>query len=71
MAEWGGNKSWAGKDVTGTSDKETKQQKLNRLSYYEYEADRRLTDKEWKDELDKPNPPKQPEWLQPLLPTQK
>ena len=32
-----------------------------------YPSDRRLTDSEWKDLLDSPNAPAQPDWIQPLL----
>jgi hypothetical protein len=37
------------------------------MSYYEYPSDRRLTDAEWKDLLDSPGAPAQPEWIQPLV----
>lgn len=38
------------------------------MSYYEYLTPRRLTDKEWKDRLNRQNPPSPPDWLRPLLP---
>lgn len=38
------------------------------MSYYEYPSARRLTDPEWKAELDGASPPPQPSWIQPLLP---
>jgi hypothetical protein len=37
------------------------------LPYYEYVSERRLTDAEWKELLDGPNAPAQPDWIQPLL----
>jgi hypothetical protein len=41
------------------------------MSYYEYEAPRRLTDAEWKEQLDSAHPIQQPDWIQPLLPVSK
>lgn len=38
------------------------------MSYYEYAAPGRLTDQEWKARLDADPPPRQPGWIQPLLP---
>jgi len=39
------------------------------MTYYESPSDRRLTDQEWRLSLDGPNPPVQPDWIQPLLPS--
>lgn len=38
------------------------------MTYYEFPAERRLTDREWKEELSGDHPPKQPNWIEPLLP---
>jgi hypothetical protein len=37
------------------------------MSYYEYHSKERLTDAEWKQLLDSPQAPAQPDWLQPYL----
>jgi hypothetical protein len=36
------------------------------LPYFEYRSEARLTDAEWKDLLDSPQAPAQPDWIQPL-----
>lgn len=36
------------------------------MTYYEYPSEKRLTDLEWKDLLDSPTAPVQPEWLKPI-----
>jgi len=37
------------------------------MSYFEYHSRERLTDAEWKQLLDSPQAPAQPDWLQPYL----
>lgn len=36
------------------------------MTYYEYASEKRLTDLEWKQLLDRPGAPEQPEWIRPV-----
>jgi len=38
------------------------------MTYYEFPVQRRLTDREWRSQLDGPQAPAQPSWIEPLLP---